>query len=160
MNSANALFAIKRWMYRDGRPGAVARALNWISGLKYSAGLLSPQSAVTLEVTGRRTGRPIKLPVAVVEFEGNRYLVSMLGRDANWVRNVRAAEGRAVLHRRGSEAVRLEEVQPGARAAILRRYLAVAPGARPHFPVDRQAPLDEFEKIADRYPVFRIAPAK
>jgi hypothetical protein len=33
----------------------------------------------------------------------------------------------------------------------------VAPGARPFFPVDRRAPLTEFERIVDDYPVFRIA---
>jgi hypothetical protein len=83
----------------------------------------------------------------------------MLGKDANWVRNVRAAGGRAVLRRGGREQVRLEEVEPGDRAPILRRYLAVAPGARPHLPVDRRAPLAEFDRIAGQYPVFRIIPA-
>jgi hypothetical protein len=38
----------------------------------------------------------------------------------------------------------------------LRRYLKLAPGARPHIPVDRRAPLAEFEAIAADYPVFRI----
>ena len=48
------------------------------------------------------------------------------------------------------------EVDPGARAPILRRYLAVAPGARPHLPVDRRAPLEEFDRIATQIPVFRV----
>lgn len=43
------------------------------------------------------------------------------------------------------------------RAAILRRYLELAPGARPFFPIDRHAPLSDFEQIVDDYPVFRIA---
>ena len=101
----------------------------------------------------------MSFPVVVAEYQGGRYLVSMLGKDANWVRNVRAAGGRAVLRRGGRERVRLEEVEPGDRAPILRRYLAVAPGARPHLPVDRHAPLAEFERIAGQYPVFRIIPA-
>jgi quinol monooxygenase YgiN len=83
----------------------------------------------------------------------------MLGNDANWVRNVRAARGLAALRRGIREQVQLEEVGPGDRAPILRRYLAVAPGARPHLPVDRHAPLEEFERIADQFPVFRINPA-
>jgi hypothetical protein len=61
-----------------------------------------------------------------------------------------------VLRRGGREEVRLEEVEPGDRAPILRRYLAAAPGARPHIPVDRHAPLEEFERIAGQFPVFRI----
>ena len=146
-------------MYRNGRPGALARALNRISAIQFSAGMLSPAQAVTLEVPGRCTGRLISLPVAVADYQGGRYLVSMLGNNANWVRNVRAADGRAVLRRRGREEVRLVEVEPGDRAPILRRYLAVAPGARAHLPVDRHAPLAEFERIAGRFPVFQIIPA-
>jgi deazaflavin-dependent oxidoreductase (nitroreductase family) len=153
------LYGVKRWMYRTGRPGAVARVANRISAAQFSAGILSPARAMTLEVPGRRTGRLVSFPVVVAEYQGGRYLVSMLGKDANWVRNVRAAGGRAVLRRGGREQVRLEEVEPGDRAPILRRYLAVAPGARPHLPVDRRAPLGEFERIAGQYPVFRIIPA-
>jgi deazaflavin-dependent oxidoreductase (nitroreductase family) len=149
---------VKRWMYRTGRPGILARVMNRISAVQFSAGVLSPARAKTLEVPGRRTGRLVSFPVVVAEYQGGRYLVSMLGKDANWVLNVRAAGGRAVLRRRGRDQVHLEEVEPGDRAPILRRYLAVAPGARPHLPVDRHAPLEEFERIADQYPVFRITP--
>jgi hypothetical protein len=56
--------------------------------------------------------------------------------------------------------VHLEEVEAGARAPILRRYLAVAPGARPHIPVNRHAPLQEFEQIAKDFPVFRVTTAE
>ena len=52
--------------------------------------------------------------------------------------------------------VRLDEVDPGQRAPILRRYLECAPGARTHIPVGRAAPLQEFERIAAQYPVFRV----
>jgi len=137
----------------------LARAANRISAAQFSAGILSPARAVTLEVPGQRTDRHVLFPVVVADYQGGRYVVSMLGNDANWVRNVRAAGGRVVLRRRGREQVRLEEVEPGDRAPILRRYLAVAPGARPHLPVDRHAPLAEFERIAGQYPVFRITPA-
>jgi len=153
------LYWVKRWMYRTGRPGVLARVMNRISAVQFSAGMLSPARAVTLEVPGRRTGRLVSFPVVVAEYEGGRYLVSMLGKDANWVLNVRAAGGRVVLRRGGREQVRLEEVESGDRAPILRRYLEVAPGARPHLPVDRHAPLAEFERIADQFPVFQITPA-
>jgi deazaflavin-dependent oxidoreductase (nitroreductase family) len=111
---------------------------------------------MTLEVRGRRTGEVVSLPVVVADYGGARYLVSMLGENANWVRNVRAANGRAVLRRRGIEHVELEEVPTPERAPILRRYLETAPGARPHFPVDLRSPLAEYERIASLYPVFRI----
>jgi deazaflavin-dependent oxidoreductase (nitroreductase family) len=120
-----------------------------------SAGL-SPSRLVTLEVRGRRSGRLISLPVVVAEYQGERYLVAMLGERAHWVSNVRAAGGHAVLRYGRREAVRLDEVDLGARAPILRQYLEVAPGARAHIPVDRHAPLEEFERIAARYPVFLV----
>lgn len=150
------LHGLKRWMYRGARPHGLARMMNRVSQLLYSAGLLSPARAMTLEVTGRRTGRRVTFPVVVADLDGERYLVSMLGTRANWVRNVRAAEGRAVLMRGGREPVILVEVEPADRAPILRRYLELAPGARPHVPVDRHAPLEEFERIAADFPVFRV----
>jgi hypothetical protein len=52
--------------------------------------------------------------------------------------------------------VRLIEVAASERPQILRRYLDVAPGARPHIPVDRTAPLRDFERIAGDYPVFHV----
>jgi hypothetical protein len=57
--------------------------MNRLSALQFSAGLLSPTWAMALEVPGRRTGHVISLPVVVAEYEGERYLVSMLGNDAN-----------------------------------------------------------------------------
>lgn len=151
------LHALKRWLYRGDRPGRLAKAMNWVSAVQFSAGVLSPRQAVTLELPGRRSGRTIAFPLVVADLDGERYLVSMLGVYANWVRNLRAAGGQAVLRQRGARtAIRLVEVPAGQRAPILRRYLALAPGARPHIPVDRRAPLSAFERIAADYPVFRI----
>jgi len=159
-NHDRLLYRFKRWMYPHNRPNGVARFLNGLSAAQFGAGFLAPRRAVTLDVPGWRTGRTISCPLVLVEYEGGRYLVSMLGRDVNWVRNVRANQGLAVLRRRGSEPVRLTEVDPADRAPILRRYLDLAPGARPHMPVDRRAPLEHFARIADHYPVFRVTSAR
>jgi len=144
-----------RRLYRGGRPSRFARWQNRASAVAFAAGIW-PQRAAALEVRGRRSGRVISFPVVIAGYQGERYLVSMLGEDVNWVRNLRAAGGRAVLRHGRREAVLLEEVDAGARPAILRRYLALAPGARPHIPVDRHAPLEAFEQIAPGFPVFRI----
>jgi hypothetical protein len=148
-------------MYKSGRPNRVAALLNRVSAIVGSAGLW-PNRLVTLEVRGRRSGRLISFPLVMADYQSERYLVAMLGEGTNWVYNVRAAGGQAVLCHGYREAVRLEEVDRRGRAPILRRYLRVAPGARPHIPVDRRAPLAEFEQTAARYPVFRIhaAPAE
>jgi hypothetical protein len=106
------------------------------------------------------TGRTVSLPVVVAVVDGRRYLVSMLGENVQWVRNVRAAGGRASIRGGAREEVRLEEVPADQRAPILKAYLQRAPGARPHVPVDKDAPLADFEKIAGAYPIFRLAPPR
>lgn len=150
--------AFKRRQYRGGRPSRWARIENRLSAIVFAAGVL-PDRAATLELRGRKSGRPISFPIAIADHEGERYLVAMLGDRTNWVRNVRAGDGRAVLRHGRREEIRLVEETTDRRAAILRRFLQVAPGARPHFPIDRHAGQADFERIADRYPVFRITPA-
>ncbi len=147
------------WLYRGGRPNRLARAINRVWVTVFAAGILRPDRMATLEVPGRRTGRVISFPLVVADHEGERYLVAMLGQDTNWVHNVRAAGGRAVLRHGRAESVRLEEVDSGDRAPILRRYLELSPGGRTHIRVDPQAPPAEFEQVAAQYPVFRVIPA-
>ncbi len=147
-----------RWLYRHGRPNMWARLQNRGSAIVFAAGIW-PTRVASLEVRGRRSGRVISFPVVIADHDGQRYLVAMLGERTGWPHNVRAAGGHAVLRHGRREAIRLEEVAPDRRAAILRRYLAVAPGARPHVPIERHAPLEEFERIAPQFPVFRITTA-
>ncbi len=149
-----------RWLYRGRRPNWIARLLNGAGAAVASTGVTARYGMVTLEVTGRKSGRTISLPVAVVVVDGQRYLVSMLGDNVQWVKNVRAAAGRAALRSGGREEVLLDEVPADQRAPILRAYLQRAPGARPHIPVNKDAPLTEFEQIAGAYPVFRLAASR
>src|SRR5215470_6892464 len=109
-----------RWLYRGGRPSRFARLQNRLSAMLFAAGIL-PKRAATLEIRGRRSGRAIPFPVAIADFEGDRYLVSMLGKNTNWIRNLRAADGRAVLRYGRRENVYLEEVDSTVSAPILRR---------------------------------------
>jgi hypothetical protein len=147
--------AIQRWQYRGGRPGWSARVTNRLGAFTFAAGI-GPNRAATLEVRGHKSGRTISFPVVVAEYQGERYLVAMLGQKTNWVRNLRA-DGHAVLRRGRPEHVSLVEDLSDKRAAILRRYLELAAGARPFFPIDRHAPISDFERIVDLYPVFRVA---
>jgi hypothetical protein len=147
-----------RAMYAGGRADATARRFARLWAAVFRLGLM-PRRWVTLEVVGRRSGRVTRFPLGMADLDGQWYLVPMLGAQCNWVRNVRAASGRAVLRRRRAVACRLVEVPVGERPAIIRRYLEQVPGARPHIPVDRHAPLADFEAIASRYPVFLVVPA-
>lgn len=63
----------------------------------------------------------------------------------DWVRNARAAGGNVTLSHGSREEVHLEELPPDQRAPVLKAYLKRAPGARPHMPVSKDAPLSEFQ---------------
>jgi len=151
--------ALKRWLYRGQRPNWIAKFLNNAWARAASKSVMS-NGLVALEVVGRKSGRIISFPVVVASVDGQRYLVSMLGEDAQWVRNVRASGGKAVLRSGGREEVQLEELPVRERAPFLKAYLRVAPGAQPHVPVHKDASMAEFEKIAAEFPVFRLASNK
>jgi deazaflavin-dependent oxidoreductase (nitroreductase family) len=150
---------VRWWLYRHGHASRVARFLNAAQARLAAAGV-GPRWLVMVEVTGRRSGRTISFPAVLADYDNGRYLVSMLGEDTNWVRNVRASGGHAVLRHCEREPVMLQEVDTDQRAPILRCYLQRASGARAHIHVDRRAPVEEFEPIAAQYPVFRITAAK
>jgi hypothetical protein len=150
--------SLQRWFYAGGRPNRVARLLDR-GPAALSARGVGPKYLVALEVAGRRSGRVVGLPLVVATVDGERYLVSMLGEEANWVRNVRAAGGEAALRHGRREEVRLEEVvTPVRRAPVLKAYLKRASNASAHVPIDKDAPLAEFRRLAPRFPVFRIVP--
>ena len=150
---------LTRWLYRGKRPNWIARILNKAAASTYSWGI-APNYLATLEVTGRKSGRRISLPVVLAVVDGQRYLVSMLGEDVQWVQNVRAAGGRAVLRSGGREEVQLEELPADERAPVLRAYLQRAPGARPHVPVTKDGSLADFQRIAAAFPVFCVVGRK
>src|SRR6201984_304189 len=157
MMRRGAVSAFQRWQFRSGRPNPSAPVLSRLLGIAFAAGI-GPNPAATIEGRGRKTGRKISFPIVVVAYEGERYLVAMLGDKTNWVRNLRA-DNHAVLQRGTRENVSVVQDFSGNRRAILRRYLEIAAGARPFFPITRRAPLDDFERIVNEYPVFRVAPA-
>jgi deazaflavin-dependent oxidoreductase (nitroreductase family) len=150
-----AALRFKRWLYHGGHPNFIARPLNRFWAVVHRMGIF-PNNWVTLEVVGRRSGRTISFPLVMAFVDGERYLVSMLGKQSTWVENVRAAGGYARLQHGRTERVRLEEAAPEKRARVLKAYLQRAPGARPHFPIDKDAPLEAFEAIAGEFPVFRV----
>ena len=138
------------------RPMKLTQIMNRFVSWLASLGLM-PSDTVTLEVKGRRSGSVRSNVVTWVEQEGSRYLVSPRG-ESEWVRNLRAAGGDAVLRHRGRRPVRLEELPAEERAPIIQAYLRkTARATRQHFGVDPKAGLEEFEAIAARHPVFRIA---
>jgi hypothetical protein len=153
-----ALTRFARWLYRGQRPNGLARLVNRVAAAVFARGV-APNYLVTLDVTGRRSGRTISLPLVMAVLDRQRYLVPHLGSDVAWVRNVKATAGRAVLRHGRIEHVRLEEFAIDKRAPVLKAHLRHAPGARPHIPVDKDAPLEEFDAVAAQFPVFRVLAA-
>jgi len=150
--------AVMRLFYRNWRPTRLGRWIGefwcWWAGLG-----LPPRFQAALEVRGRQSGRMRRVPVVIATVEGKRYLVSMLGSESDWVKNVEAAQGNAVIRQGRRQQIHLAPVPPEHRAPILREYVRIAPGGRQHFPLPVGAPLADFDVIAGHYPVYRIDPA-
>jgi len=147
-----------RYFYRDWHPtflGRIwSRAYAWLAGLG-----VAPDLLVSLEVRDKVTGRLDSTVLVVVRYKEDRYLVSMLGNESDWVLNLRAADGLAFIRSGNRLRVRLREIAPSERAPILKAWSQVATSGRQHLPVTPDAPVEDFAAIASDYPVFRIDPA-
>jgi len=137
-----------RWIRLKAIPGFTALGLT--------------RGTVTLEVVGRRSGKIIRLSVTQVRRGGKRYLVS-LGGESQWVQNVRAASGEAVVVSGSRQAVELVEIPVGERAPVLFAYVnqrafthSGAQSARHFFGFETQPNLEDMARVAERYPVFEI----
>jgi deazaflavin-dependent oxidoreductase (nitroreductase family) len=145
-----------RGMYSGARGNVTARRFARLWAWAFSRGLAPGRRWVTLEVPGRKSGKPTRFPLGLATVDGQSYLGSMLGNECNWVRNVRANDGYAVIDRRDRQQVRLTEVPTERRPPLLKAYLQQVPGARPHVPVKHTQPVADFEPIAQEYPIFRV----
>lgn len=110
-----------------------------------------------LEVRGRKTNEPRRTPVNLLVFDGRDYLVAPRG-EAQWVRNVRAADGELALltGRRREERVAREVVDDEAKVPVLRAYLKRWKAEVGVFfdGVGPNSPEAELHRIAPRHPVF------
>jgi len=147
-----------REMYFGHRGNKTARRYARLWASVFGLGL-TPKRWITLEVPGRRSGRITKFPLGMTDLDGEWFLVSMLGDDCHWVKNVRAAHGQVVLRHRRARRCQLVEVPTDERAPIIKRYVQQVPGARPHIPVETDADVSEFRAVASNYPVFRVTAA-
>ena len=78
----------------------------------------------TLSVAGRRSGKPMTVPVIPIEVQGERYIVSTRG-ESRWVLNLRAAGGKADLRAKGkTQTVTLVEIPVEDRPPVIAAYRA------------------------------------
>ena len=147
-----------RHFYRDWRPTRLARI--WNAAYAWAAGLgLTPPILLTLQTRSPSNKGLVSTVLVPTEYEGHRYLVSMLGESSQWVQNVRRAGGEAIVKRGRTRLVTLVEIPATERAPILKAWCQIATSGRRHLPVPHDAPVSVFETIAEHYPVFRIDPA-
>lgn len=114
-----------------------------------------------LEVRGRKTGQPRRVPVNLLETAGKRFLVAPRG-ETEWVRNVRAAGGNLalLLGRRREELVSTEVIGDD-KIWVIREYLKKWKAEVGVFfdGVGPDSTDEQIAAIADRHPVFRLAAA-
>lgn len=130
-------------------------------------------STSLLTVRGRKSGRLIETPISIFVQEGKRYLIAPYG-VVNWVRNFRAAGGKAALTRgRRIEKIDAIELEPVAAAPVFRESIRSGPEGIPavfarmyvrftlskylNIPVD--ASREEFEREVLAHPVFLVQSA-
>jgi deazaflavin-dependent oxidoreductase (nitroreductase family) len=124
---------------------------------------ISVYGSRVLWVRGRKSGDWRTVPVNPLTLgDGTRYLVAPRG-NTQWVRNLRADDGRGELHvGRRVEPFLATEIADDDKPEILREYLR-----RWKFEigvffdgVDAKAPAEKLREIAPGYPVFRIEVTK
>jgi deazaflavin-dependent oxidoreductase (nitroreductase family) len=111
-----------------------------------------------LEVRGRKSGEPRRVPVNLLTLNGEHYLVAPRG-ETEWVRNLRAADGRLdlLLGRRREHWI-AEELADDQKADVLRAYLRRWKAEVGVFfdGVSADSPPEEIVRIAPKHPVFRL----
>lgn len=113
-----------------------------------------------LEVTGRTTGEPRRVPVNLLTHDGRQYLVAARG-ETQWVRNVRAAGGRlATIVGSRREEWTARELPDAEKVPVLRAYLKRWKAEVGVFFEGTSADSsdEELAAIAPRHPVFALEP--
>jgi deazaflavin-dependent oxidoreductase (nitroreductase family) len=120
---------------------------------------ISVRGSRVLEVKGRKSGQPRQVPVNLLNLDGREYLVAPRG-EAEWVRNVRADDGRLtlLLGRRRDQRLATEVVDAD-KVPILRAYLKRWKAEVGVFfdGVGPDSTDEQIAAIASRHPVFLLS---
>jgi hypothetical protein len=122
-------------MPKQYRVGAFVRFNNAVMKAMLRAGVPMGSFAI-LSVRGRKSLRPIQIPLVVFPKDGNRYLIAAYG-VVNWVHNLRAADGEAALTRgRRTERLPRSSCHPS-RCANLPRIVTRGRARHPQADIQR-----------------------
>jgi deazaflavin-dependent oxidoreductase (nitroreductase family) len=122
---------------------------------------ISIRGSRVLEVKGRKSGEPRYTAVNLLNLDGRHYLVAPRGQ-AQWVKNVRADEGRLTLHvGRHHDRWVATELADGEKVPLLREYLRLWSFEGKSFfdGVGADSSDEQIATIAGRHPIFSLDPA-
>ncbi len=138
------------------KPSGFTHALNAVLAAFARMGL-SVYGSRILAVRGRTSGEWRTVPVNLLNYEGNQYLVAPRG-ETQWVRNLRSAKTGELRLGRRVEPFRATELQDAAKPPLLRAYLKKWAFEVKFFfdGVGADASDAELLRIASNHPVFLI----
>jgi deazaflavin-dependent oxidoreductase (nitroreductase family) len=142
-------------MYK--KPSPFEAAFNKSFGFLIALGFGLPHNYL-VQVKGRKSGKTYSNPIDLLEYKGKRYLVAPRGR-TQWVRNAEVA-GEVVL-KKGflRRHFRLRLVDESEKPELLKAYLErFRLTVQRYFPLRAGSPVQDFDRIANDYPVFELLP--
>jgi deazaflavin-dependent oxidoreductase (nitroreductase family) len=119
---------------------------------------LSVWGSRVLEVRGRKTGEPRRVPINLLSYDDATYLVAPRG-ETQWVRNLRAAGNGVLILGRSRQPFTAVELNDTEKPLVLRAYLKRWKAEVGVFfdGVGATSPDSEVDRIAPRHPVFRLS---
>jgi len=141
-------------------PGVFTRnVFNRVVALLTAAGVSVLGSRV-LRVRGRTSGQWREVPVNLMTYEGDRYLVAPRGH-TQWVKNLRAAGSGELRLGRRTEAFSAVELPDAEKPPVIRAYLKRWKWEVGQFfeGIDEKSPDEALLAAAPGFPVFRITSA-
>ena len=137
------------------QPKLIDRILNRAFGLLINLGIGRSHNYL-LEVRGRKSGKAYSTPVNLLAHKGRKYLVALRGY-TQWVRNVEASGEATLVRGARREKIGLRAIAEEAKAEILKAYLdRFKLTVQRYFPVAAGSPVEAFEPLTARYPVFEL----
>ena len=118
---------------------------------------LSMRGSRILAVRGRKTGEWHTVPVNLLNYEGQRYLVAPRG-NTQWSRNVRAAGGGELRLGSKREEFRVEELAADAKLDVIRAYVKLwkMETGKWFDGVTHESPDADVRRTAPDHPAFRL----
>ena len=137
-------------------PSVIEKLFNQTFG--FLAGLgLAPSFIYLLQVKGRKSGKIYSTAINLMDFRGKQFLVAPRGH-TQWVKNAEAS-GEVTLKRGAKRRFRLRTLADTEKSEVLKEYLTRYKSAvQKFFPLQPDAGVDAFAKIAQSYPAFELIP--